>query len=261
MPDQSKAGRQALSSAGGDPVGTLASRALSVVASRVAVEAGRAEEALLQRMYDAAAGLDPDDLGAVADAMMRAGTRREDMVDVYIPEVARRLGAAWCDDNMSFATVTIGSARLQALLREVGAVWRADRKGSEGTILVVVGQDIHHTLGAMVLATQLRRFGYSVSLSVGDTEDRLAGLVEEGDYNGIMLSASIGESLETLRRIVELIRTTKSDPPKIILGGTVTDQDVDLVEVTGADVVTSDLTEALRHCGLIPEQATHFRRG
>jgi MerR family transcriptional regulator, light-induced transcriptional regulator len=87
--------------------------------------------------------------------MGAAGIRREDIADFYVPEVARRLGAAWCEDRTSFADVTVGTARLQGLLREIGPDWFSDARLGDRPpvcVLVVVSRDEFHTLGAMVLA-------------------------------------------------------------------------------------------------------------
>ena len=76
-----------------------------------------------------AAALDVNRDGCIAvmqDAIL-AGIGRDDIADFYIPQLARELGDDWCSDGLSFAAVTIGVSRLQAMLRELGPEWAGDQ--------------------------------------------------------------------------------------------------------------------------------------
>ncbi|MEM1234553.1 MAG: cobalamin-dependent protein, partial [Pseudomonadota bacterium] len=161
---------------------------------------------------------------------------------------------AWCEDNMSFADVTIGSARLQSMLRDLRAPQVTHP--SAPSVLVVVPQDAYHTLGATVVADQLRRMGIAPRTAMGLAEIDLAELVESHDFNAVMISAATSERLETLRELVNCIRNASRTPVPIIVGGTVTDKDTDIRTLTGADYVSNHPKEALQACGLtIPTHA------
>lgn len=188
---------------------------------------------------------------SVTDALSK-GITAEALADDYIPALARQMGDAWCKDEMSFAGVTIGVSRLQSLLRELGPAWAGDSlaKPDAPNIMLVVGPDVYHTLGAMVLAGQLRRRGLSVNLQLGASGDDVVTALRQGDYDALFLSASIGESLETLRKIVEAVVTNIDAPPTTIIGGTILENETDVCAATGANHASNDPDEAIALCGL-----------
>ena len=235
-----------------DGVGALAARALSVVAGR-SVEARRSDPdpRLLDLLDAAARDASRSAIREAVETLQDAGVRNEEIADLYIPRLARRMGDRWCQDQMSFAEVTIGVSRLQSLLRDLGPEWRADAEAAPDApaALVVVAMDDYHTLGAMILAGQLRRAGLSVRLKLGARPEDLARDLEEIAVDAVMVSASVGESLETLRRLVKAAKDVNSRTP-VVIGGTVLWDHEDLPRLTGADWATSDVSEALERCGL-----------
>jgi MerR family transcriptional regulator, light-induced transcriptional regulator len=236
----------------GSTVETLASRALGVLASKRVSAASLLSERFLEELSIAVRTLDADHRWSVVRKMLESRIRLEDIADFYIPEVSRRLGAAWCEDGLSFADVTIGVARLQSLLREIDAEWAkgttldADAPG----LLVVVLADEFHTLGAMVLCSQLGRMGVSVKLVVGQSESEVLRTVAAGQFDAILISASGCERLAPLRKLVEKVRAACLRPTPIVLGGSVVTRVTDAKTQTGADHATTDPREALRACGL-----------
>lgn len=238
----------------------VAERALSLVANRV-VARGRIDQVLLARLE--AALLEPHRAAreAVVDSIRAAGVAWDDLVDHYIPEAARRLGQHWCEDAVSFVDVTIGTARLQALLRDFGQ----ESRGEEATdprapsVLLSVRQDQYHTLGAMVAAAQLRRAGLSVRLALGLNDRTVADLVAAKRFDAVFLSASSSETLESMRDLVNKIRTAGGKTPPIVLGGGIVETDRDARALTGADHATSDTFEAMQLCGLtVPSRDAGF---
>lgn len=247
----SGSGLRAGSGTGGD-VETLASRALGVLASKRISAASLLSERFLDDLSAAVRSADGMRRRAVVRDMLDARIRAEDIADFYIPEVARRLGAAWCEDSVSFADVTIGVARLQGLLKEIGPQWADDRQTDPRApgLLVVVLADEFHTLGAMVLCGQLARLGVSVKLAMGQSESDLLRTVAGGHFDAILISAAQGERLATLRKLVEKIRAASVRPTPVVIGGSVVTRVSDIKTQTGADHATTDPKEALRACGL-----------
>lgn len=187
------------------------------------------------------------------DVMLADGISAEDIADFYVPAVARSLGADWETDDLAFVEVTIGTSRLLGMLRALGPEWRADAKQPEhggAAALVLLAPEVYHTLGATVLAGQLRRSGLTVRLVLGGDREELAMVLEHTNYDVAMVSASIGESLESIRKLIGLVRSLSHNSPPIVLGGTILDQNMDVGAVTGADYATSNLIDALRFCGL-----------
>jgi len=236
----------------GGTLETLASRALGTIASRRMSAASLLSEKFVSDLDAAARSIESDRRRAVVAAMRDAGIGREDIVDFYIPEVARRMGVEWCEDGMSFADVTIGVARLQGLLREIGSDWLdgAGLTRESPGVAVVVTADEFHTLGSMVLCSQLARLGVSVRLVVGRSQEEVLGGVADGHFDAIFISAASGRRLATLRKLVENIREASDRPTPIIIGGPIVAREDDVKTKTGADHVTTDPTEALAACGL-----------
>lgn len=240
----------------GDRVDALANRAFSVVANRTRRPTRPLDPGFLELMYDIALGSDGPGFAPVIAQMRDAGIRAEDVADHYIPALARSLGRMWCEDEMGFAGVTIGVARLQGLLRDLGPEWRADlvTNSDAPTVLVIVAEDVYHTLGAMVLSGQLRRMGLSVRLMIGANVTQIGSALRRVRYDAVLISASCGETFESMRRIVAEIKGSTSSPPPVVIGGTVLETALDLGAdirvLTGADYATSDPAEAFALCGL-----------
>lgn len=208
-----------------------------------------------ERLYQAAMSSDPLACSRVARDLISSGLHADQICDVYIPAVARRMGEDWVEDEMSFSRVTIGSARLQFLLREIGPGPSDDPKWDDTaeteSILLILTADADHTLGILVLAHQLRRRGFSVRMLLGESRQKILETVESQKFDAIFLSATMADSLDSLHDVVTDLRTSSKRLPPVILGGYVVEQaGRDALEVTGVDKVTNDLGEALEFCSL-----------
>ncbi|WP_342077604.1 cobalamin B12-binding domain-containing protein [Yoonia sp. SS1-5] len=213
------------------------------------------DQALFVKLREAALSADREACVEVMKDALHGGLRPEDMADLYIPALARDMGQDWCEDQLGFAQVTIGVSRLQSMLRDLGPAWSADSVAHPAApaIMLVVPEQAHHTLGAMVLAGQLRRKGLSVRLVLGMRRTELVKLVELASFDAVFISASCGERLETLRRIVDVIGVAASRRPPVVIGGSILDVEdkENVTALTGADYATGCPDEALRLCGLI----------
>jgi MerR family transcriptional regulator, light-induced transcriptional regulator len=188
----------------------------------------------------------------VVETMIHAGIDTEMIADVYLPAVARVLGEEWCADQVSFAAVTIGVSRLQSLLRELGPEWRADLDAEYDApaVLVLVGSDVHHTLGSLILSGQLRRRGFCVRMILDARPEDIGLHMRQAGFDAVMISAARCDSLEMVRRLVGAARRIVATNVPVIVGGTILEADPDVRGITGADHTTSDLREALQLCGL-----------
>lgn len=245
--------RKSAASSGVDLDG-FALRALSILAKDLRMTGQlqpRRLELYVEKLCVAVSSRDPEAAPAVIEKMRAAHISSFDIADNYIPEVARRLGDAWCSDQMDFATVTIGSARLQGILRGLGPNWSADDQHINPLAprcMVIVPAGAQHTLGATILAGQLRRAGISVSLELGRERAALQDKCKKATYDAFLISASQRESLNDIKRIVETVRGTGHKTP-VIIGGNVLALATDIVKQTGADFATSDIKSAIRFCG------------
>ncbi len=177
------------------------------------------------------------------------------LADIYIPDVARRLGQGWLDDRLGFAEVSNGSARLQTLLRELNGRWVADdaETPDAGEILLVVPFGEQHTLGAMVAMGQLRRLGVSVCLRFGPTIAELVALMHARRFDGVFISLSSPQKLDSCRELIVHLKSLGDGVP-IILGGAVLTLCDNALELSGADDTTEDIRTALSRCGIVIDQ-------
>jgi MerR family transcriptional regulator, light-induced transcriptional regulator len=196
---------------------------------------------------------DDDDLRRrVLGNLRLQGVSQEEIVDVLVPSIARQLGADWCSDRTSFADVTIGVGRLQQLVREIGTQWRSGTLGHNDSpcVLMVVQEEDYHTLGPMLAATQFRRMGVSVQMSLGRSDAEVVSLLRHGAFDMVTISIAWEGRLESLRNMINLVKSSRSSRPPVVVGGSYAGDGDDIKGFSGADHVTSDPNEALRLCGL-----------
>lgn len=235
------------------PVGTLKHRLTVAVVEDIS---RHLDPELLVDLEKAVLSANPDDSRQAMKAALAAGTRPEDIADFYVPALARSMGDLWCADQLSFAGVTIGVSRLQAMMRALGPHWASDNatEQRDASILLIVPQEVYHTLGAIVLSSQLRRKGISVKLILSAKPEDIADQISYSIFDAAFISSPAGGTLEALRNIVDIIRTSSKRPCPIVVGGSILDEvaDNDITALTGADHATRRPDEALRLCGLTP---------
>ncbi len=246
---------------GTDGVAHFAAEVLARLVKSEAVAGSVLNETLVLRLMRAVSTGDPEAFGTLRADFKRARVSAAVLADHYIPEVARRLGKGWAEDCVTFADVTMGTARLQAMLREIGQDWYADSAGAAvgPTLLVIIPEGEHHTLGAMVLAARLRRSGVSVSLRIGDPPPVLATFVRDRSFDAALISVACHEKLETSARLVKTLKDATKGRLKIALGGAVLATGEYCASNTGADVVTNDIEAALKGLGLLEHSAERER--
>lgn len=233
--------------------GSLASQALSVLVSRRIGKPGALSERFLSALQRAVLNADSSVRDQIVREMLSARIDRYEIADQYIPEIARRMGTAWCEDGMSFAEVTIGVARLQGMLRDLTDNWSVEsRMYDQGlNIVVLMLADDYHTLGPMLVTSQLRRLGASVRLLLGRPIPEIKALLREQVFDVVFVSVAHVERLEYSRDLIRMLRSNMVSPAPIIVGGPAIDLTKDSKAFTGADHACSDITEALVLCGLM----------
>jgi methylmalonyl-CoA mutase cobalamin-binding subunit len=243
----------------GVAVAAVASRVVSLLAARSAGSPDEERAELVARLYDAALVDDPTARNEIAAIIRRRRLPPRYIVDECMPKAARDLGQAWLDDRLSFAEVTLATARLQALLRVFDTPpAEAGHRGSAGSVLLVVPGDEQHTFGALVAASQLRRAGVEVCLRMKPARAELHELVSSGRFDALMLSVACTSSLDLSGKLVASLRAWAPHCPIVVGGALVAERD-DLAEVTGSDHATNDTAVALRLCGLCESDGFQLR--
>jgi methanogenic corrinoid protein MtbC1 len=229
-----------------EEVSRLARRAIAVLAAH---GPGRSDGMARRMIQMSDAFISPDETlrHEMLLRLRQDGVRSEDLVDHVIPAVARLMGERWFADEISFAHVTIGAARLQETVRAIG---RHNDAEDARAVLIVIPRPEHHTLGAFVLADQLRRRGFAVDIAVDRHPRQLIEVLRKRRYHMVGITASGRRTLASVKDLVDIIRLTVTRVTPVIIGGPVLDKDLDVLALTGADHTARDAVSALMKCGL-----------
>lgn len=252
MQEYQSANQTRSSAADTSGVSYFASQVVSLLADRNAKTLSEPREALVTRLIAASQSGTKTAFAEVLTEVKRARITLAAIADVYIPLAARRMGEAWHNDQMSWMEVSIGVGRLQSLLREIGTAWVADQAGDtgHGTVMFIVPDREQHTLGPMVATGQLRRYGVSVCLRIAPTVNELRSLMGARRFDGVMISVSTRDKLESVAKTVQVLRTMVTHPLPIIVGGAVMVAAEDIMAMTGADFSSNEISAALEVMGL-----------
>jgi MerR family transcriptional regulator, light-induced transcriptional regulator len=241
---------------GGNGVSFLAKTVVARLAARDLVlkpnGEHKLEDSILVALTEALVNPDSAAFDATKPLLKRARVSTTELADLYFPAVARRLGRDWEEDRRSFADVTIGVARMQSVLRDIGADW-ASEDGEQprlGAVLVILPDGEQHSFGAMVLTGQLRRRGVSVRLHLGPSEAELRALLRERRFDGALVSVGSPDRLALCRKLVKTLKGETGGALRVAVGGCLRTDGLDVASATGADMVTNDLSEVLVALGL-----------
>lgn len=233
-----------------ETVDALASTVISVLRGRQAVSFDGLRQFVLDHMLRAVlsrGAFTPD--GLLAE--LRGYRLTVDaIIDLYVPATARLLGVCWVEDKINFAEVTIGSLRLQSLVAEASDAAQIEPKALQPQVdaLVVVPQSEQHFLGASVLAGQLRRLGCDVAMSYDEEFGLLTARLIAEKPDLVLITCARRETLESVRKTVQVIRNSIAVPPVLAVGGAIKMAQEEIVELTDADIVTNLAEEALALC-------------
>lgn len=236
-------------SAGAD----LAAKIVAKLAARDVPIIPTCSEVIVQRLVEAVIADNAALIEALKPDFRRARVSPAMIADLYIPEVARRLGKAWEDDTLTFADVTIGTVRLQSILRDIGADWAADARKMGtlgGSVLLLLTEKEHHTLGPLVLTGQLRRRGISVCLQLETADGVWKAMLRNRHFDGAIISVGWEGKMAAASSLVRSVKDSTKGRLPVAVGGAALTRFDDIIECEGADIVTNDLDKALNIFGL-----------
>jgi methylmalonyl-CoA mutase cobalamin-binding subunit len=107
----------------------------------------------------------------------------------------------------------------------------------------------------MVLAGRLRRMGVSVSLQIAPSLSDLPKFVSDRSFDGAMISVTSETRLETCRKLIKSLKDATKGKLMVAVGGATLDDAETVVRLTGADVVTNDISHALMAIGIAVGQS------
>ena len=185
-----------------------------------------------------------DQMGVI-DALARRGCSRELVIDFCIPMAARILGDEWARDLRNFAQVTLGSARLGEILKELGLSTRDCPAQDGGAILLVACHGEQHILGAQVLADQLCRRKQQVKLIVDATPQDVLMLCQTGDFSALFFTCAGIHALPELTESVNKVRQLVGAGLPIFIGGQMVEINAENLSCLPVDLVSNDLDVVL----------------
>lgn len=162
------------------------------------------------------------DAQTAVNTLTSRGLQADAIVDYCIPRIARNYGQEWTNDSLSFATVSVGCAHLQLVLKHI--IHQRGFSVMEGhgkCVLLAAIVPEQHTLGALILADQLRRLNFSVKLCLSTTIDDVVRSVFENKFQAILFSASSAETVMASAKCVNKIRQNHIYQPLVFLGGSI----------------------------------------
>lgn len=183
--------------------------------------------------------IDPEVLLA---AMMARQLDPATVACVYTPAAARLLGEGWLNDTFSFVTVTLCSEKLQGLVRRVDELLSEVRPATGPSALILVAEAEQHTLGAAVLALELRLAGFSAMARVAPMASELTQLLAANRFDLALVSAGCMAALESAVGLVRTLRLMSRGEIIIFVGGAIPLEDTALLKETGGDRVLRDVS-------------------
>ena len=246
-------GQYAVSDSAQGVASGLAAKIVAKLAARESQTDPVYSEAIVQRLTEAVQTDNTTLIEALKPDMRRTRISPAMLADIYIPEAARRLGKAWEDDTLTFADVTIGTVRLQSILRDISADWASDaRKMAHlgGSVLLLLPEKEHHTLGPLVVTGQLRRRGVSVCLQLATADGEWKAMLRKRHFDGVIISVGWEGKLAAAAQLVGAIKTMTKGKMPVAVGGAVLTRFDAILTCDGADIVTNDLDRALHTLGL-----------
>lgn len=231
-----------------DAVVALAREVVTRLASRVIeLDAHRLNEPSDQDIDALCIALVSDDLEAGAKFIARVrneGASVEMVYLSYLAAAARRLGAWWDEDRVSFVAVTIAASRIYAIMRGLRGVLAQPPVDLRRAAVFASVPGETHTLGVSMAADLFRSKGWDITLKIGMTHEALLEYFTHSNCTVIGLSASGDHAVLPLARLVVALRI--SNPQALImLSGKIVQADPETVAHLGVDSVAQDVPGAI----------------
>lgn len=184
----------------------------------------------------------------LASELLERGVSAEQLYEELFAASARKLGEMWASDDCSFYDVTLGTGRIQRLVREFSHQFLVDNvyPGSTGRLLLCSAADEQHSLGLAVLAEFFVRDGWDVHVGPGLGSEALLDKVRETDYHMIGFSVAVTSRIAKLQQDIRRVRQVSRNPDiRVMVGGSLITEDPSLAERIGADGYATDASSAV----------------
>ena len=208
-------------------------------------------------------GIAADDVGALALACLQDQQsamavvddwtqRGVDLETIYLQGIAgvcQAFGPWWQEDSVDFATATLASARLQAVLYELSPLFL--EHGNENTngysALLLRCPASQHSIGTFMLGEFFKRSGWSVRHLVLENESQTQRLLQSEWFDVVGYSLCSNVCLELARSLFPHIRRhCRNQSVQIMVGGPLVSANPAIATEIGADLIGGDARDAQR---------------
>ena len=163
-----------------------------------------------------------------------AGASQQELCTDYIAAAAKRLGARWDDDAISFGDMALATGRMLALLRDLRDLAPATKQRGDREALFATVPGEQHILGITMAANLMRERGWKIDLRVDESISNLCRIAHDNAYQIIGLSAANADRVRTLAAMVVELRLA-APHAHIFVGGRLAELEPDIATRLGAD--------------------------
>jgi len=168
-------------------------------------------------------------------------------LDLLAP-VARRLGELWDEDRCDFTQVTIGTMRLQQILRAISPDFftTRPRDARRSRVLLVPAPGEQHTLGLVMVAEFFRRAGWSVAGGPCSVGTDPVAMVRHTAFDVIGFSVGSATRIDAVARHIRVLRrVSRNRAIGVMVGGPVVADHPEIATQIGADATAADARQAV----------------
>jgi methanogenic corrinoid protein MtbC1 len=201
-----------------------------------------------------------DDAGPSANYVKELFAQGIELEELYLnllTPVARKLGERWDNDEADFTQVTVALWRIKQLMYDLSPMFQeyAEYKQQGKSVMLVPLPGSQHTLGLFMVSEFFARAGWRVWGELAATEADILRMAKTQWFDVVGLAASVREQFPDLKRMIEEVRSVSLNPHVgIMIGSPVFNQNPDLIEDLGADMVGIDAVDALEKATFHVEQ-------
>jgi methanogenic corrinoid protein MtbC1 len=192
-----------------------------------------------------------------AKELFAQGIELEELYLNLLTPVARKLGEMWDNDEADFTQVTVALWRIKQLMYDLSPMFQeyAEYKQQGKSVMLVPLPGSQHTLGLFMVSEFFARGGWRVWGELAATEADILRMAKTQWFDVIGLAASLREQFPDLKRMITEVRSVSLNPHVgIMIGSPVFNQNPELVEDLGADMVGVDAVDALEKATFHVEQ-------
>lgn len=194
----------------------------------------------------AAASGDAAGLSGAISQLLDQGLRAEHICQVYLTDIAAKLGDFWMEDRCSFVEVTLGVILLQNELRRLAPrLPHQHKEGSGRSALMLAAPGEQHGFGLAMMAEFFRAAGWNVE-ELADSAEAPGRLAAE-EFGLVAISVACASRALLLPPFIGALRSASRQPHLVVMvGGAALKAEPSLLPLLGADATAPDAASALQ---------------